>query len=389
MIEPHGGKLINQMATDRECRRLLSRSRLLPKIVLHADELIELDNIAVGLYSPLKGFMTKNEYRSVVRTMRLPSGDIWPIPIVLGVDPQEAKNLRRGDEVLLIGEDEMAYAVLELRDLYQVNKDDEIQQVFGTQDKKHPGVNQVMSRGELLLGGTIRLLQRPRFEDMVEYRRTPAQTRELFDKNGWGTIVGFQTRNPIHRAHEYIQKCALEIVDALFLNPLVGWTTSSDLSAETRMASYRVMLERYFPQDRVLLGVFSAAMRYAGPREAVFHALCRKNFGCTHFIVGRDHAGIGNYYGTYDAQLIFTQFKPREIGITPLCFEHTFYCRACAGMASSKTCPHSSSEHITLSGTMVREMLRRGEAPPPEFTRPEVADVLTNAMAEPIELERV
>ena len=389
MIEPHGGKLINQVATDKECRRLLSRSRTMPKILLNAEELTELDNIAVGLYSPLKGFMTRSEYRSVVRTMRLPSGDIWPIPILLGVDRQEAKGLRRGDEVLLIGEDEMAYAVLELKDIYQVDKDDEAQHVFGTDDKEHPGVDQVMSRGAVLLGGPIRLLQRPLAEEMIEYRRTPAQTRELFDKKGWGTIVGFQTRNPIHRAHEYIQKCALEVVDALFLNPLVGWTKPDDLSAETRMISYRVMLERYFPQDRVLLGVFPAAMRYAGPREAVFHALCRKNFGCTHFIVGRDHAGTGNYYGTYDAQLIFEQFKPSEIGITPLCFEHTFYCRACEGMASSKTCPHSSSEHITLSGTRVREMLRQGEAPPPEITRPEVAHVLIDAMVRPIELERV
>lgn len=379
MIEPHGGRLVDRTTTKHRADRLIARSSR-PRITVSADDLMEIENIATGLYSPLEGFMTRREYESVVETMRLPQGTVWSIPIVLGVGEESANSLRNGDEVLLTGADREPYAVLTIEDVYTVDKAREARLVFGTEDPAHPGVAQVMERGNILLGGSIQRLRHPTTNDFFAYRLTPRETRTIIEERGWQTVAGFQTRNPIHRAHEYIQKCALEIVDGLFLNPLVGWTKPGDLSAETRMRSYEAMLSHYFPEDRVLLAVFPAAMRYAGPREAIFHAICRKNYGCTHFIVGRDHAGVGNYYGTYDAQRIFDHVSKESMGIIPLCFEHTFFCRSCQGMASSKTCPHPVEDRLTLSGTTLRQMLRRGEVPPQEVTRPEVAKILIEAM---------
>src|SRR5207247_436148 len=308
---------------------------------------------------------------------RLADGLPWSLPITLRVT--DARRVR--DTVALETPDGRAVALLEVRDVFTHSKEEEAQLVYGTTDPKHPGVAHLYGQGDFLVGGDIRLLRRaaPLFPELA---LDPAETRRTFAERAWRTVVGFQTRNPVHRAHEYIQKAALETVDGLLLHPLLGPTKDDDVPAAVRVKSYRVLLERYYPRDRVLLAGFPAAMRYAGQRAAVFDELVRKTYGCTHFIVGRDHAGVGSYYGTYDAQRIFERFAPAELGIHPICFEHTFYCQRCGGMASPKTCPHDAESHVTLSGTKVRELLRSGTLPPPEFSRPEVGQVLADGLRE-------
>jgi sulfate adenylyltransferase len=336
--------------------------------------------IAIGGFSPLRGFMEQGDYERVVEDMHLENGLPWSIPVTLSVSEEEAEPLKEGSWIRLDDPNGRFVGILELTQKYRYNKAHEAINVYRTDEEKHPGVAVIYQKGAINLAGPVWLLERDPHPLFPNYQIDPIQSRALFREKGWKTIVGFQTRNPIHRAHEYIQKCALEVVDGLFLHPLVGATKSDDIPADVRMRCYEIMLNNYYPKDRVTLAIYPAAMRYAGPREAIFHALVRKNYGCTHFIVGRDHAGVGDYYGTYDAQEIFNEFDPEALGITPMRFEHAFYCKRTKQMATSKTSPSTPEERLHLSGTKVRAMLREGQLPPEEFSRPEVAQELAKAM---------
>jgi sulfate adenylyltransferase len=377
--DPHGGTLVLNQASEDESAELLAKSASLPRITIGSRQLADLEMLAIGAYSPLTGFLRRADYLSVVNEMHLSNGLPWSIPITLAVGAEQAAHLKEGGEVALVDARGDLQAILTIEEIYPYDKQLEASKVYRTQEEQHPGVRVLYQQGDFLLGGPVRVISLQE-QSFARYRYTPVQSRALFAERGWTRVVGFQTRNPVHRAHEYIQKCALETVDGLYLHPLVGDTKEDDIPAEVRMRCYEVLLEHYYPADRVLLGVLPAAMRYAGPREAVFHALMRKNYGCSHFIVGRDHAGVGNYYGTYDAHAIFTEFDAAKLGITPMFFDHAFFCRICGSMASTKTCPHGADQHVTLSGTKVRQMLQAGQTPPPEFSRPEVARILIEAM---------
>ncbi len=367
LIKPHGGGLVDRTGERPDGVESLER------VTLTSREVSDLDMIASGALSPLAGFMGREDYERVVDEMRLANGLVWALPVCLAVAAAPT-----GDRVALGDEGGNLLAVLDVDEVYEYDRAREAERCFRTTDEAHPGVARLFAQHPLYLAGRVTVFDRPTPE-FAELAKDPAETRDVFGERGWRRVVGFQTRNPIHRAHEYLTKVALETVDGLLVHPLVGDTKSDDVPAATRVECYRVLLDGYYPAERVLLSAFPAAMRYAGPREAVWHAICRKNYGCSHFIVGRDHAGGGDYYGTYDAQLIFDEFEPHELDIEPIFFEHSFYCRTCGSMASAKTCPHASDDHVFLSGTKVRELLAAGEVPPEEFTRHEVAEVLIEA----------
>lgn len=372
---PLGGTLVNLFATEEEARALDAEALRWPRLVLPGFLQSDLELLAVGAYSPLRGFLGQDDFMSVCSSMHLADGTPWSIPIVLPVDDEFAKTARHWERIGL-WDDSRLLAVLDVEGVYKYDKARYAQRVYGTDSLEHPGVARLHTLGNQHVAGRVRVVHRPNTIEFPQYHLDPIETRILLDEKGWRTVVAFQTRNPIHRAHEFIQKSALEIVDGILVHPLVGETKSDDIPADVRMQCYKALLRSYYPRKRTLLAVYPAFMRYAGPREAIFHALVRKNYGCTHFIVGRDHAGVGNFYGTYDAQKIFSRFKPEDLGITPLCYENSFFCRSCEGMASHKTCPHPAEERLHFSGTQIREMLRRGESPPSEFTRAEIGRIL-------------
>jgi len=381
-ILPHGGALVERMVDAEERASWLSEAARLPRLSIDRRALSDIRLLGVGALSPLEGFMSANDYERVVHEMRLASGLVWTLPVTLAVDSAEVNGVRGAKRAALYYK-ERPVAVIEIQDIYQPDKRVEALEVYGVDDPRHPGVRAIYQQGDSYIGGPVHVLDLVLEEEgpLAKYYLSPRETRRIFQQRGWRKVVAFQTRNPVHRAHEYLHKCALELADGLLLHPLAGATKEDDIDVATRFACYERLIEKYYPVQRVLLAAFPASMRYAGPREAVFHALCRKNYGCTHLIVGRDHAGVGNFYGTYDAQKIFERFTPQELGIQPLPFENAFYCRICQGMATSRTCPHERSAHVTLSGTAVREMLQRGQAPPPEFTRPEIAEILIQRTA--------
>lgn len=387
-IAAHGGKLIIREVTGQEAQSAKTKAAGLKKLPLAQHEVSDLEMIAVGAFSPLEGFMGQKDFDSVLKKMRLASGLVWSLPIVKAITETQKTEIGTAKEVVLVdGETQEAYALMQIDEIYKQDKKQHAELAYGTADEAHPGVARIYAMGDYLVGGRITVFNRPKHTTFAEYRRDPQEMRNLFVEKKWRRVVAFQTRNPIHRAHEYLTKCALEMTDGLLIHPLVGQTKGDDISAEVRMKCYQVLIDKYYSKTSTLLSVFPAAMRYAGPREAIFHALVRKNYGCTHFIVGRDHAGVSRpdgkpYYGSFDAHHIFEQFEAAEIGITPVFFDFTFYCKTCEELASTKTCPHDSTHHFALSGTKVREMLRGGILPPPEFSRPEVAQVLIEAMRE-------
>ena len=376
---PHGGRLTNRVLEGTAREEWLERAEKLPKVELNSRQLSDVELIAIGAFSPLEGFMGKRDYQSVLAEQRLANGLVWTIPVTLAVTEEQAKRVARTEDAALTDDRGQIVAVLHLQDVFCFDQEQEARSVLLTTSDAHPGVRYLRIAGEHCLAGPVSLLRRPDRAPFANYLLDPRETRFLFEHRGWRTIVAFQTRNPVHRAHEYILRCALETVDGLLLHPLMGETRDEDVPAAVRLKCYLTLMQTSLPASRTVLSLYPAAMRYAGPREAIFHAIARKNYGCTHFIVGRDHAGVGDFYGPYDAQKKFFEFEPEELGISPVFFDATFYCRKCGQMASEKTCTHGPEDRLILSGTKVRELLRNGQTLPLEFTRPEVAEILREA----------
>ena len=379
MITPYGGRLIPLLAEGAERLYYLEEAQGLNQLKLNTREYSDLIMLATGSYSPLKGFVGKGDYERIITEMRMESGLMWPIPITLSVSEQQAKKIKVGERLALkdpTGNETVG--ILTVEEKFRADKDKEVKGVFGTTDLQHPGVREVYRQGEIYLGGPVLALSEGDFPAQFSEFARPSETRKIFLNKGWSSVVAFQTRNPIHRSHEYLTKIALEFYDGLFINPVVGKLKEGDIPAEVRLECYRTLINNYYPEDRVVLKVYPLEMRYAGPREAVLHAVIRQNFGCTHFIVGRDHAGVGTYYGSFDAQAIFDRLKPDDLQIEPLKMDWTFWCHKCACMASPRTCPHDKKHHLMIAGTELREMLAEGKIPPAEFSRPEVTQILVD-----------
>jgi sulfate adenylyltransferase len=384
LVSPHGGALVDRIATDTEAADLRRRASGLVAIALDGRELADLELIATGAASPLTGFLGSADYRGVVEDLRLASGEVWPLPLTLAVDEETKSRLAPGTEAALYDAEGRLWGSIRVEEIFARDPLEEARHVYRTEDPSHPGVAYLLGRPRWLVGGEILALQLPDSLPFAERRLTPRQLREEIRSRGWRRVAGFQTRNPIHRAHEHLTKLALEFADGLVIHPLVGETKNDDVPASVRFKAYEILVDKYYPRGRTLLAAFPAAMRYAGPREALFHALVRKNYGITSLIVGRDHAGVGKFYGPYEAQQIFDRFTADEIGVTPLRFEPTFFCRSCDALASPRTCPHDSSSRLELSGSKVRELLRNGRRLPAQFTRPEIAEVLREHYSGPV-----
>jgi sulfate adenylyltransferase len=377
LVPPHGGRLLPLLVGGDEREESLSQARGLPQVRLGSKEVSDLIMLAMGAFSPLQGFIGQKDYQRVVEEMRLRSGLLWPIPITLPVSKEEADRIKEGDIVALVNSsDAEVMASMLIEEKYSYDKRVEAVQVFGTDDPNHPGVAGLYRQGEVYLSGQVKVFSEGGYPEKFPEFAPPSETRALFAEKGWKTIVAFQTRNPMHRSHEYLTKIALEVCDGLLIHPIVGRLKTGDIPAEVRMECYRVLLDKYYPKGRVVLRVYPMEMRYAGPREAILHAIIRQNFGCSHLIVGRDHAGVGSYYGPFDAQMIFDQLRPGDLQIQPLKLDWAFWCKRCGSMASPKTCPHTGEDRLIISGTKLREMLAKGERPPEQFSREEVIDIL-------------
>ncbi|MDZ7263987.1 MAG: sulfate adenylyltransferase [candidate division KSB1 bacterium] len=378
LVPPHGGQL-KPLLLDHEQRAAeLERAKTLLPVRMTSRETSDLIMLGIGAFSPLEGFMNRDNYLKVVQTMHLVNGILWPIPITLAVSKEQSGQIRIGQEIALIDDESSTImATMKVEEKFTYDKHYEAKHVFRTEDEAHPGVAKVFAQHEIYLAGPVKVLSEGEYpERFGTFYARPAETRAIFAQLGWKKVAAFQTRNPIHRSHEYVTKIALEVSDGILIHPLVGKLKDDDIPADIRMKCYEVLLENYYPQDRVICKVYPMEMRYGGPREAVLHAIFRQNFGCSHLIVGRDHAGVGNYYGPFDAQKIFEDFSADELAIKPLNIDWTFWCYKCEGMASTKTCPHGKEDRLLISGTKLREMLARGEKPAKEFSRPEVIEIL-------------
>jgi len=376
MINPHGNILINRVLKPEDAKKAENKAKELKAIKLDEELVKDVKNIARGVYSPLTGFMNRDDFNSVVTKMTLSDGTIWPIPFVLDVDKTTADQLAIGEQIALVDEEQKPIALMNLRDKYTYDKNVFSVNVFKTADEKHPGVKMVKEMKDWLLGGDIELIDNSK-EPYNQFNLDPQETRTLFKERGWNTVAGFQTRNAPHRAHEYLQRCALEVCDGLFVNPVIGKKKSGDFEDQVILDSYQYLIDNFFPKNRVAMSILPLKMRYAGPREAILHAIIRKNFGCTHFIVGRDHAGVGKYYGSFDAQNIFNDIE--DMGMTILKFDNSFFCKKCGHLATGKTCPHTKEDQIGPSGTLIRELISKGEIVPNEIMRPEISKILIDA----------